>query len=168
MWDLSTGRPLGPAFGNGALEMTFAPDGRRLAVLAPGHRGQVWDALRGVELLDVRDERAEGVTVSARRAAVLLDDGRFRLYEPAAARSGSGRSGLERSGLEQSGGARRLPAPAGGRGTPSPSAPTAAPSRSAAAGTSPSGTCPPAAATAPSWRAPPPSGSRTATAVASS
>ncbi|MEU7882390.1 WD40 repeat domain-containing serine/threonine-protein kinase [Microbispora bryophytorum] len=131
VWDLSTGRPLGPAFGNGALEMTFGPDGRRLAVLAPGHRGQVWDALRGVELLDVRDERAEGVAVSARRAAVLLDDGRFRLYEPAAVRSGSGRSGLVRSGLvrsglvrsglvrsglEQSGGARRLPAPAGGRG----------------------------------------------------
>ncbi|MEU8273200.1 WD40 repeat domain-containing serine/threonine-protein kinase [Microbispora bryophytorum] len=126
VWDLSTGRPLGPAFGNGALEMTFGPDGRRLAVLAPGHRGQVWDALRGVELLDVRDERAEGVAVSARRAAVLLDDGRFRLYEPAAVRSGSGRSGLGRSGsvrsgsvrsgLEHSGGARRLPAPAGGRG----------------------------------------------------
>ncbi|KAB8180395.1 WD40 repeat domain-containing serine/threonine protein kinase [Microbispora catharanthi] len=100
VWDLSTGRPLGPAFGNGALEMTFGPDGRRLAVLAPGHRGQVWDALRGVALLDVRDERAEGVEVSARHAVVLLDDGRYRLYEPVAGRAH---------------GPRRLPAPAGGR-----------------------------------------------------
>ncbi|MGW5265813.1 protein kinase domain-containing protein [Microbispora sp. NPDC004025] len=100
VWDLGSGRPLGPPFGDGALEMAFGPDGRRLAVLTPGHRGQVWDVVGGVELLDVRDERVEGMTVSARHAAVLLDDGRFRLYEPAAGRSGR---------------ALRLPAPAGGR-----------------------------------------------------
>ncbi|MEW9529561.1 WD40 repeat domain-containing serine/threonine protein kinase [Microbispora sp. NPDC049125] len=84
VWDLGTGRPVGPAFGDGAVDMEFGRDGRLLAVVAPGHRGQVWDTATGTRLLDVRDELVEGVTVapgSPGRAAVLLRDGRYRLWE---------------------------------------------------------------------------------------
>ncbi|MCT9934409.1 protein kinase [Planotetraspora sp. A-T 1434] len=82
VWDAVSGRPLGPRFGTGALEMTFGPGGRLLAVVSPGHHGQVWDPRTGGKVLEVaRDGRIEDVVVSDRFAAATFRDGRVRLWD---------------------------------------------------------------------------------------
>ncbi|MEZ0071009.1 serine/threonine-protein kinase [Planotetraspora sp. GP83] len=82
VWDVASGRPLGPRFGTGALEMTFGPGGRLLAVVSPGHHGQVWDPRTGRQVLEVaRDGRIEDVVVSDRFFAATFRDGRVRLWD---------------------------------------------------------------------------------------
>lgn len=85
LWDVPTGRPLSPEFGEKSLELEFSASGRRLAARTEEDLAQVWELSDlSAPVMERRDPDIIGVALSPddRVAAFLRRDGDVELRDP--------------------------------------------------------------------------------------